>query len=479
MSDLKELADYVVEHPEAYEFRWRLAKKLYMAWEYHEALRHLLILKKNWTRKLNVLRYLAATFYRLGRYDEAIAELQGIVAQWPNEVPVWEQLAKVFEVKGEQEQASRAWEEVLRLDPDHSIAGRAVRRLRAGPGATPRDELHLADSDSGINLSTGRTCANCGAQNSEEFDRCWQCHASLTLRPAPASARDPKESPSIAVVLRPLIGGLVSVAAFSGAMYIALSQVPPGPQDVFVPESVYDALGNTLFVPRAAVGAALLLACPLILLGTFRLFRISGLSPIDAFGAGVLIASFTFLLLWGPVPAQRYALGGPALATAFVAALFIPNHRFRSLFGAWIVHTMLATMLGASVWISLTGLAPTREWPAIERYAQTPNATAVETALPRATAPFQYSLVWATSGSAWLDQQCDKTLIDIAPVSNGMPMSVELLADGQVERVVNNPPYRFTHSIAPGKRYTIHVAAPEDGTFQGTVRSVLPVSMGF
>ncbi len=189
MNDLKDLADYVVNHPDAYEYRWRLAKKLYMAWEYNESLKHLQILKKKWNRKLNILRYLAATYYRLGRYDEAVTELEQILAQWPSEIPVWEQLAKVHEVAGHAEQAATAWEGVLRLDPDHSIASRSVQRLRSTPANTPQDELHLADSDSGINLRSGRICENCGAQNSEEFDRCWQCHASLAHPHTPLSVK--------------------------------------------------------------------------------------------------------------------------------------------------------------------------------------------------------------------------------------------------------------------------------------------------
>ena len=96
MADLEELSQYVTSHPDDYAQRWRLAKKLYMAWEYNEAIKHLLILKKNWTRKLNVLRYLAATYYRLGRYMDAISELKEILQQWPSETAVWEQLARVY-----------------------------------------------------------------------------------------------------------------------------------------------------------------------------------------------------------------------------------------------------------------------------------------------------------------------------------------------------------------------------------------------
>ncbi len=71
MSDVWELAAYVEDHPGDHQQRWRLAKKLYAEREYLLALENLQVLNKEWTPKLNVQRYLAATYYRLGRYTEA------------------------------------------------------------------------------------------------------------------------------------------------------------------------------------------------------------------------------------------------------------------------------------------------------------------------------------------------------------------------------------------------------------------------
>ena len=252
MSDLRELTDYVSEHPDAYDYRWRLAKKLYMAWEYKEALKHLLVLKSDWTRHLNVLRYLAATYYRLGRYEEAIQELEEILRQWPGEIPVWEQYARVSEVAGRTEAAIVAWEEVLKLDPDHSIAGRAVLRLRSTPDNSSREELNLADSDSGINLSAAHICENCGAQNSEEFDRCWQCHALLAHAALSSSVQTPLPESSSKAWLRTLVGGLLTVAAVSACVYLSLAHLPNsmgGTGTEEVPLSVYAVLAETLYSP--------------------------------------------------------------------------------------------------------------------------------------------------------------------------------------------------------------------------------------
>lgn len=479
MNDLKELADYVVEHPEAYDYRWRLAKKLYMAWEYNEALRHLLILKKDWTRKLNVLRYLAATLYRLGRYQEAVDELEGILGQWPLELPVWEQLAKVREVMGDYEKAAEAWEEVVRLDPDHSIAGRAIERLRIGPADTPRDKLHLGDSDSGINLSTGRVCRNCGAQNSEEFDRCWQCHAQLNQRHTPADLRPSEAAPSSVMLwLRPLLGGIAAVASFAAALYVALVRFPSETAVAEMPASLYEALGQSLYMPRAAVGVSLAVGGPFLLFAIFRIARIRGLNLVDASGAGLLVASCTYLLLWTPLKYQPYAIAGPAAASAFVLALFLPDGNYGRVVVAWLAHSLLATTLALVVWISMVGMEPVRDWPLIARYAELSQNEPRELPIPGGKAPYICTLVWSTSGSPWLDAQCDRVFFNLETGSPGLPMTVELSANGAIQHATSQAPYRFVHPITPETRYTLRIATPEDGAFQGTVTGFLPLTIG-
>ena len=54
MTDVWDIAQYVEAHPDNNEQRWRLAKKLYMAWEYRLALEHLQVLKNEWDRNINV-----------------------------------------------------------------------------------------------------------------------------------------------------------------------------------------------------------------------------------------------------------------------------------------------------------------------------------------------------------------------------------------------------------------------------------------
>ncbi|MGI6460113.1 MAG: tetratricopeptide repeat protein [Candidatus Hydrogenedentales bacterium] len=83
MENIPNIETHLIEHPDDHAQRWRLAKKLYTACEYRDALSHLLILKRDADWKLNYSRYLAATYYRLGRYDECIHELHGALESWP------------------------------------------------------------------------------------------------------------------------------------------------------------------------------------------------------------------------------------------------------------------------------------------------------------------------------------------------------------------------------------------------------------
>ncbi len=86
MTEIWDIQRYVEAHPEDSEQCWHLAKKLYMAWEYRLALDHLQVSQNDWSHRLNVRRYLSASYYRLGRDDEAATELNAAIIEWPDEI---------------------------------------------------------------------------------------------------------------------------------------------------------------------------------------------------------------------------------------------------------------------------------------------------------------------------------------------------------------------------------------------------------
>ena len=138
MAEIWDIARYVESNPDDHEQRWRLAKKLYTAWEYRLALEHLQILKNEGQERINILRYLGATYYRLGRYEEATKELQNAIAIWPDEVGLYEQLARVLEIASDAAGAAEMWEKTLALDPHHPMAAHAAARLRSSMSDTEK-----------------------------------------------------------------------------------------------------------------------------------------------------------------------------------------------------------------------------------------------------------------------------------------------------------------------------------------------------
>jgi len=138
MAEIWDIARYVEANPDDHEQRWRLAKKLYTAWEYRLALEHLQILKNEGQERINILRYLAATYYRLGRYEEASKELRNAIEIWPSEIGLYEQLARVLEIAGQHLPAAEMWEKVLELDPHHPMAAHSGARLRSIPAGAEK-----------------------------------------------------------------------------------------------------------------------------------------------------------------------------------------------------------------------------------------------------------------------------------------------------------------------------------------------------
>ncbi|HRI86708.1 MAG TPA: tetratricopeptide repeat protein [Candidatus Hydrogenedentes bacterium] len=475
-SDLSDLAEYVVVHPEDYDRRWTLAKKLYMAWEYTEALKHLQILKKNWSRRLNVLRYLAATYYRLGRYDEAITELREITTMWPDEIAVWEQLARVYEVTEKRAEAAKAWEKIVALNPSHSLAARSVQRLRSKTSDSVRDDLRLRDSDSGIDLSPYRICSNCGAQNSDEFERCWQCHARLN------SGEPSSDIPSPAVPLRskrwPLtaLGGLLTVAACSASIFLITRHLNQGAwTDVDVThETVYAVLSESLLIPRLATFLFLLVSWPLALMLAFRMFNSRKLSYGTAFGASLLLSSVTHLALWAPLKYSAYAILAPGVLSLVVVYILASDSVARVV-GIWIVQGFLSIILGLAAFMLTAGSQPILQLPNIIRYQSSLSAirTPGEYPLFSEKVGTARTVRWGSTGATWLDHAGRRMLIEIEPTEAGDPLQVRILSGGKVVGEASAPPYRIPIEVQINAVYEIFVTGPEDAYYLATAHGIL------
>lgn len=195
MADVEEIREYVESHPDDHKQRWRLAKKLYNAWDYRSALEHLLLLREIWPDQVPVMRYLAATYYRLGKYEEASEVLHTAIEGHPDDASLVEQLAKVYEGGGQTDKAIEAWNKVLEIKPTSRKAEEALERLGMAMGtmaSTMASDMMRQDmSDHGDD--TVITCPHCGARNDVFSHRCSRCHGDFGHRD---DARElPEEAP--------------------------------------------------------------------------------------------------------------------------------------------------------------------------------------------------------------------------------------------------------------------------------------------
>ncbi len=482
MADVTELAEYVRNHPFEYGRRWQLAKRLYLACEYEEALHHLQVLKEEWNRKLNVLRYLAASHYRLGQYDDAIRELEEAVKHWPEEIPLKEQLARVFEMSGRREQAAETWEGVLEITPRHVIATEAVGRLRSQRTETPKEDLHLSASDSGINLSPVRTCPNCGAQNNEEFDRCWQCHALLprsdTVTPTPLPMTRTKPSHSATPWVWTLVSGLIIVAFVSFGLYLALDTLvrPDAAERALPPTTVYRVLADDLLTLRAAVTGVLVVVWPLALWAGLMLTRARRPSATCVNMTGVLLATGINVLTWVPVPYLPYAALVPAVVSLGLILATFGVGWGRAL-GVWAIQGLIVVAVSLGAVAALAGADFVTSFPAIIRHdAQHQDEyPPAGHQLTDEAMPAVFPLRWPSTGSRWLDGHADRVLIDVHGDRATPPYAAILRSgDGVVaERPIVNVPFRMVCPVVPDTGYELELKGPEGKPVSVTVHGVL------
>ncbi|MBI4558283.1 MAG: tetratricopeptide repeat protein [Candidatus Hydrogenedentes bacterium] len=463
MAELWELVRYVEAHPNDFAQRWRLAKKLYMAWEYRLALEHLQVLKKEWTRKLNVLRYLSATYYRLGRYEESVTELEAAIAIWPNDVSLREQMARVLEVAGRRLDAGKVWEEILEMSPQHPLASRSVRRLQTASKESPSEELHLADSDSGISLRAMRICPSCGAQNSVEFDRCWQCHAtvsSLAPTPGPASAVTPKPARKRKVEpwVWTLTFGLVTVALLAAGLFLTLQayarsklvlNMPEDHTQVYLgaPEdytTVYAELAETLWFTRVLVGGALVIVWPLVLRLSVVLFRAHEVPIGRVVGVGTGLAALAYLSSWSPMAYLAYAPILPAIGSLLIILLAF-GLSFPKALGVWVAQMLFVITAGVTLVIALEGTEAVTQVPQTLHYAAAHDAVpnAGISRAPEMPIPATWRVQWTSSGSNWLDKKVAGVVLDIQGEATSPMPTVEFRDGTQTFLYKDMPSYPF------------------------------------
>jgi ribosomal protein L40E len=484
---LQELIAHVESHPEDSERRWRLVKKLYMSSEYRQALTHLQILVQGKDPNLNILRYLAATHYRLGQYEESIRVLKSALPLWPDETPLHMQLARVMEVAGRRAEAAKAWEGILRLDPASSMAQQAVMRLRSPRPDSSGGEQAIAESDSGIDLNQSLICAECGVQNPPDQKSCWQCGAALRyarpVTPAPFQAEEMKRRHTLRWLWISAGSLLVVVFVVVGACLVTNAFLRAGDPG-HVALSLRETISMGLVWPRVVIGSVLLFAWPALLLGVTRMLGGNRCPASVPLVEGALLASATHLLLWAPVHLLPFALLLPLMGSLALIAT-TTRMRFGQVLAAWAIQAAVVAGLAAGLLTLVEGRDFLEELPAVmsaaslEEAGGSPEPLVIE----YPSYPVNVQLWWEPSGVAWIDRQPLTVRIEARATPVAPPQIIELREGTEVRfqdypQVPQSGVASFTHRVEPGRMYSVYVDAQGDSpvslVVEGAIRPSRP-----
>lgn len=480
MSNVHDLRRYVKRHPDDRAQRWRLAKKLYMAGDFEDALSHLRVLRKHWPSKLNIARYLAATHYRMGNNTEAIRVLEKSLDAWPDELPIRQQLARALEAAGLHAAAARAWKEIITRQPNHPFAQEALKNLSGRQSAKP---VSVPE--------TGRVCPSCGAENGDEFERCWQCHATLGAEEQSYSTEPPAPSPfrpaislidlqdhtpvTITAIVMIFVAVAISAYCFTDAFTIRNAH----PADLGGNATVYSVLATSLIPLRTSVAIILAIFCPLAFYATSFAARI----PMPSIGTiaaiGLANAGVAITLTWLPLSFLKYA---PFLLIISVFALIVWLYSPRYIRGSAIAASQCLVILGlcAGTTSQIESGAFLKQLPAIIAYgAEHDSQTSPgRQELPQTTVPAEYTLQFANTGSPWLDEHGTLIRIEIGTDQPFELMDIELSQYEESLEYYSTDPSLISFDAQLGRPYRLTLDGKKTpSNAQGAVIGILPLQV--
>lgn len=495
MTDVWELAAYVEAHPDNHDQRWRLAKKLYTSWEYRLALEHLLVLKNETEPRENVMRYLAATYYRLGRFDESIEALQDALKIWPKDVELREQLARTLGEANHNEDALKAWRVVLEQAPDHHFAKQAVARFAKIVEQEAKEKAQTLQpvggvtagvgTDNGVDASTPPkefACPNCGQKNSAEFKRCWKCNAELTHSEdfLDGVIKKPERLEPARLPL-PVLTGILIAGLFALAVYLTLqgiAHVKTLSQGNQPPVSVADFLDISLLWTRVGLGGVLLLGWPIAWRLAAYLTNVENrIFNETLYRSGALCALLAYLLLWAPWRWMMAAAIAPAVLGAVIAFLFLkltPQQAAKM----WICQLGFAALFAITLIVSRHGPGLLLTAPQIAAFARESG-----TRPPRegtVPVPGVIPVQWQSSGSRWLDTRANSMRLTLH-ADRERRMFLDTLEDGKTlsfEQLSGDEHIEDRAGIRIGVPYRFDLRSDEPVEVRYTLTSLLPFTVG-
>ncbi len=494
MTDVWELAAYVEAHPSNHEQRWRLAKKLYTTWEYRLALEHLLILKNELEPRENVMRYLAATYYRLGRYDESAKALLDALEIWPKDTSMREQLARTQAEAGQNEDALKTWKMLHEQEPQHAFAAQAIARLQKIVDAEAKEKAsslqpvstasqNAANANGDSTPPKEVTCPKCGEKNTPEFKHCWKCNASLTYSEdfLEGDIKKPERIEPARLPV-PMAVGIVIAALFALSVYCTLrgfARVHEAGQGDAPALNVATFMDQSLLWTRVIVGAALLVIWPFAWRLAAYLTNVeTRIYNESLYQSGALLALTTYALLWGPWSWLVAAPAVPAVLSALIAFFALKLKPFEAA-KLWTWQFSAAVLIALLVIIGRHGPSLLIDIPKIMDFAKKTGTR--EVFAGTLEAPGEIRVQWQSSGSPWLDRAADKIQLTLEPGPHERRMFLEIIRG---EETLSFVPVREETYMTPveeirvGIPYRFDVRSDDPMAVGVKLRSLLPFTVG-
>lgn len=489
MAEIWDILDHLDRNPGDHEERWKLAKKFYAAWEYEQALEHLELLKREWEPKLNVSRYLAATYYRLGKNEEALEELRDALDRWPDELSLKEQMTRVLETLKDYAGARTVWQEIRDAQPDHPLAEKALERLkrseRKAAERTKRNKPPKALAFAGAT----KVCPVCGASNLDDATECWQCgeggRGVKTPVPRAAEAAHAKSvalSPETATVAVVAMVGLLLLAGGYGTV-LMLRDAGAAVEDPRPVATLADVWARQMPASRIFSGIAVIFLWPLILRLALRLVRQPRPAPPVVVNlSAVFLGSLGYALTFLPHPANVLALLLPALAS-LVLTLTLFGLAPAKAVAAWGIQYLLVFITGALLFFASESFQlgmpvnPLRELRNVARHigdtGQHRDPGMYQ--MPDEAMPWERRVVWRETGSAWLDRRAGPVAFVVVPEAEVSEIKFQIYDDSGVRvfDYVKERPYTRFFEVEPGREYRIVVEGPGNRAARVIIQSLL------
>lgn len=335
------------------------------------------------------------------------------------------------------------------------------------------EDLRLAVSDSGIDLSAGTVCHACGARNNGGQTACWQCRAPLAralqanlhTTPSSSHSRTPHR-PSSRVEERFLLAAtlLVTLTALGLSVWLLQQSLNPARLPA---RSLGQLFSGHLVTTRIALGMLLIAGWPLVLQAAASMLKLRFKRPGHFLSViGVLVGGSTYALSFIPGIGLAVALVVPPILSVLLFHRIL-RMRLGASTGLCVAQYLaMAFVLAIATWglesiATRRPLNPARELPAILFFANQP-ANVARQVLPlpssNAFAPFR----WRTSGSDWLDHRANQMLVEVSNSDRADTWTISLRAEGTVAPVDSvqdgNSPWRSARiNPLPGVNYHLSI----------------------